>query len=432
MLARCRAPLAALLCTLACCSPHALHAGDWPHWRGPSRDGIADESSGFGGKTWHLEQAWSADVGEGSSSPIVAGGRVYTIGNARGRDVVRCLDLETGKTLWAIDYPCPSYGRKARGDQGIYRGTSSTPAYDPATGLLFTLSIDGDLHCWDANQRGAKRWHINLYEKYDPPVRPKVNRSGHRDYGYTTSPLVIGDWAIVEVGGKSGNTIAFDKQTGRQVWASENRDPAGHTGGVVPITVEGVPCLAMLTHFNLLVMRIDQGRAGQTVAEYPWLTEFANGIATPAVQDQYVLITSGYNHQKMCKLEVTLRGAKKLWQRDVYSKVCSPVIHKGHIYWSWRDVYCLDFETGRQVWKGPSGLGDPGSCIVTADDRLIVWSNEGTLLLMDTAARSPEAPNVLYRRDRIFRTDAWPHVVLAGNRLLCKDRDGNFKCFKIN
>lgn len=410
----------------------ASTAADWPHWRGPNRNDIVNGPSGYDGGKWRLNELWQTNVGDGSTSPIVVDGKLYAMGNRNGRDTVRCLDAATGKTIWTTSYACGPYGRKAMGDQGLYRGTSSTPSFDVATGLLFTLSIDGDLHCWDTNERGRKVWHVNLYDKYDSFQRPRVGRSGHRDYGYTTSPLVQGDCVIVEVGAAEGNLMAFDKHSGRRVWASENRDPAGHTGGPVPMSVEGVACVAVFTHNHLLVARIDKGHEGETVAAYPWQTSFANSIATPAVHENFVLITAGYNHHTICKLEITLRGgARKVWEQEYCSKVCSPVIHKGHVYWCWRDVHCLDFETGQPQWIGPSGLGDPGSCIVTSDDRLVVYCDEGDLLLMETAVRSPSKPTVLARRDRLFRTDAWPHVVLADGRLYCKDRRGSLKCLAV-
>ena len=406
-------------------------AADWPHWRGQNRSGVIDENSGYSGQSWTLKEVWQLNFGAGSTSPIVVDNRLYAVGHKRGEEVVTCVDAGSGKPLWNSRYRAPAYGRKANGDQGIYRGTSSTPSFDSETSYLYTLGIDGDLHCWDTKREGAKVWGTNLYDEFDPPQRPKVGRSGQRDYGYTSSPLVWGETLITEVGGKQGNTIGFDKRTGKVLWTSENGDPAGHTGGPVPITVEGKPCLAVLTHFNLLIMRLDRGREGETVAEFPWVTHFANSIASPVVHENFVLITSGYNQQSLCKIEITMRGAKQIWKRDVHSGVCTPIVHKGRIYWSWRDVYCLDSKTGETVWKGPSGLGDPGSCIVTGDERLIVWSNEGTLLLMETAQRSPSRPHVLFRRDRVFNTDAWPHIVLADGRLFCKDRDGNLKCFEI-
>jgi len=261
--------------------------------------------------------------------------------------------------------------------------------------------------------------------------RAKIGRSGQRDYGYTTSPLVHGDTLIVEVGSPQGTLMGFDKRTARRRWTSEARDQAGHNGGPVPITVEGVPCVAVHTLDNLLVARVDQGNEGKTVAQYPWQTEWANNITTPAVHENYVLITSGYNHQTMCKLEVTLQGAKKVWEKPHYSKVCTPVVHDGHIYFVWRNPNCLDFDTGEPKWIGKPHFSDAGSCIITADDRLILFGKQGDLVLAETARRSPSEYKELARLDGIFRTDAWPHVVLSNGLLFCKDHRGNLRCYDL-
>ena len=157
----------------------------------------------------------------------------------------------------------------------------------------------------------------------------------------------------------------------------------------------------------------------------------AKGIATPTVHGSFVLITSGYNQAALCKLKITLKGAEKAWQVDAYSKVCSPIVHNGRVYWVWRDLYCLDWETGKVVWRQRGSYSDAGSCIVTSDDRLIVWAKSGRLLLAETAARAPRQPKILAQRDRIFRHDVWPHVVLSKGRLYCKDKLGNLKCFKL-
>lgn len=406
-------------------------AADWPHWRGPNRNGVTPESSGWDEGRWPLtNELWRAEVGEGSSSPVVADGRLYSLSWRDGRDVVRCLEAESGKPLWEQSYACPRYGRKATGDQGIYSGPSSTPEFDRDSGLLFTLSVDGDLHAWDTRSEGAKVWGINLYETYDVPRRPKVGRSGLRDYGFTSSPLVIGDHLIVEVGAAEGNLMAFDKRSGEERWRSQDASPPGHNGGPVPITVENVPCVAVHNFAGLLVVRIDPGHEGQTVATYPWITSFANNIATVAVQDHFVVMTSSYNQHKIAKLAITLGGATKVWEQEEASKVCSPVIHNGHVYWAWQQVTCLDFETGKVRWRG-SRVGDPGSCIATADDRLIVWGGRGELSLIESARRSPDQCKVLASQKLLTRTDAWPHVVLANQRLYCKDRHGTLICLKL-
>jgi outer membrane protein assembly factor BamB len=406
-------------------------ADDWPHWRGLGRNSVVAELSGWNTGSWTLEDSWDASVGEGSSSPLIVAGRVYTMGWRSGQDHIGCLDAETGETIWSVSYKCPKYGRLATGDQGLYSGPSSTPEFDLQTGLLYTLSTDGDLNCWDTRQRGKKIWSTNLYEKYHAPRRPRVGRSGLRDYGYSSSPLVYGDLLIVEVGARNGNLMAFDKRSGARRWASQSKSPAGHNGGPTPITVEGISCVAVHNHDGLLVVRMDKGHEGESVASYEWVTSFANNIASATVYKNYVLLTSSYNQQRIAKFEITLRGAKKLWEQKHASKVCSPVVYDGRVYWAWRQVMCLDFETGELQWKG-GRVGDAGSVIATKDGRLIVWANRGDLLLVESAGRSPNKYTELATRKRILgRSDAWPHIVLADNRLYCKDRNGSLRCFKI-
>ena len=407
-----------------------LFAADWPHWRGLSRNGNVDEASGWDGAKWPLSEAWRKDVGEGSSAPLIVNGRLYSISWVDGQDRVLCLNAKTGDELWSVRYACPPYGRQSVGDKGIYSGPSSTPEFDEQTGYLYTLSTDGDLHCWNTREQGSKVWANNLYDQFDIPKRPQVGRSGRRDYGFTSSPLVWKDLLIVEVGAKQGNLVAFDKRTGKKTWTAESRSPAGHNGGPVPIMVENIPCVTVLNHDGLLVVRLDAGHEGETLATWDWETSFANNIATATVDGNHVLVTSSYNIHKIAKLEITSTGAKKIWEQKQASKVCSPVVHDGHVYWAWRQVMCLDYETGAVRWQG-GRVGDQGSLIATKDGRLIVWANRGDLTLIESAARSPRAYKEIAAKKRIGSDDAWPHVVLSNGMLYCKDRRGRLVCLKI-
>lgn len=192
-------------------------AADWDHWRGPARNGHTTEDSGWSAGGWPPKQpTWTAQVGEGGTSPLIAGGRVFVVGWKDGRDVVYCCDSADGHELWQVSYSCPQHARRATGDEGIYSGPTSTPEYDATTGYLYTLSCDGDLNCWDTVNQGKKVWGFNLYARYDAPRRPRHQRSGLRDYGYTTAPLLVGDWLVIEVGDDEGNLMAFSKQTGER------------------------------------------------------------------------------------------------------------------------------------------------------------------------------------------------------------------------
>jgi outer membrane protein assembly factor BamB len=407
-------------------------AGDWPHWRGPARNDLVEEDSGWKAGRWLEEKpCWEAKVGEGSSSPLIAGGRVYVMGWESGEDRVRCLEARTGKAVWTVSYPCPQYGRHATGDESAYSGPTSTPEYDASTGSLVTLSCDGDLNCWDAGARGKRLWGMNLYERFRVGQRPasQLETDDVRDYGYTTAPYVHGDWVIVEVGAQEGSLIAFDKRTGARRWASAYHGPAGHTGGLVPITVEGVPYLAVLTLHDLLVVRLDEGHEGQTVATYPWKSAWGNNILTPAVEGNCVLVSSWHTHHALCKVRITLGGAERLWEQLYASHVGSPVVQGAYVYLAGERLFCLDARTGTLLWDG-GAYGHGGACIVTSDDKLIVWSDQGRVTLVESARRSPHAYRPLARIARVFSGGpAWPHPALAEGLLICKDREGRLKCF---
>ena len=161
------------------------------------------------------------------------------------------------------------------------------------------------------------------------------------------------------------------------------------------MVVEGVPCLAVLTAKHLVVSRIDRGNEGETVAEYPWVTDFINNIPTPTVVGSYVVVTSKYNISAMAKLEIDLGlGARKVWQIEDCSGVCSPVVHDGHLYWANEGMHCVDLETGESRWRGGK-YSAAGSCASTADGRILVWANDGDLSLVETYERSPDALTVM-------------------------------------
>lgn len=408
-----------------------LSAQDWPHWRGPDRNGTSTATSGWSNTGWlNPEPIWQQQVFEGSSAPLVVDDKVLVTGWKDGTDILQCLAGTDGKVLWQAASAAPKFGRLALGDQGLYGGPTSAPEYDPETGLLYTLSCDGDLQCRDTRRDGALIWQVQLHDRYQVQQRPRVGRSGHRDYGFTTAPLLHGNWLIVEVGATSGTVVAFQKDSGAEAWKSAASVPAGHTGGLVPMTVDEIPCLAVMTFQGLLVLRLDADHAGSTVAEHEWITSFANNVATPAVFRNSVLITSAYNHNAIARIDVSLTGAQEVWKQPYASKVCTPVIHDGNIYWAWQQLHCLNFATGEQKWAGGQ-WGDAGSCILTSDERLIVWGDQGKLGLVETARRSPDEYQELEIRNRVFNSDAWPHVAFAGNRLFCRDRKGNMACFEL-
>lgn len=406
----------------------------WPHWRGPQRNDHASEPSGWDGKSWiDAKPAWSVNTGSGSSSPLVVGDNVYSFGWRDGNDALTCLDAATGKRRWQQTYKSPKYGRHHEGDEGFYAGPSATPEYDADSGWLFTLSLDGELAAWDAKSEGKPLWRRNLCDDYKIEKRPRVGRQGRRDYGYTTAPLVAGELLLVEVGSvDSGSVIAFDKATGKERWTSQAKHWAGHSGGLVPITVEGIPCVGVLALTHFVVLRIDAGHEGETLGEIEWITAFGNNIPTPAVdKDRIVIMSSAGGMSHMCGLKVSRQGLEKLWEKEIGAPVCSPVIQDGRFYWIFEHLMCSDLASGETVWKSPALDAHDASLILTSDDRLIAYFKKGQLALAESSQRSPDKYTELARIGPVFDKDVWPHAVLSGGRLLCKDRDGLLKCFNV-
>ena len=413
---------------------HDILGADWPRWRGPNHNGISPEKSGWP-RGWPPQRLWGRNVGRGCTSPIMVGGRLYVMGwtgERRGRsqngvDKVSCFDARTGKELWRRSYPCPYQGRVRTGDTSLYGGPSSTPTFDKGTRYLYTLSIDGDLKCWDTAKRGRPVWSCNFYDKYKVPQRPDV-RAGRRDYGYTSSPLVVGDLLVMEVGDNEGTLMAFNKKTGKRVWTSACKEPAGHNAGPVPMTVQRVPCVASFGIRKLLVARIDKGREGKTVALYDWVTSYANNIAAPAVIDNKVILTSGYNQHRTSLLEVSLKGVRQRWRAVDHSGASTPVIYKNRVYIADNSLVCLDLASGKRRWRG--GSFRHGSCLVTAGDNKLIVFGSGRLALVEA---SPGATKYreLSRIDRIVKDTCYPHVALSDGIICCKDLTGNLVCFSV-
>lgn len=407
-------------------------AEDWHQWLGPYRNGITMESSGWQDK-WQPQKIWTKNVGKGCTSPIIVKGKIYVMGwqgdgnlnnNPIGTDTLYCFDAKTGNELWKQTYPCRYQARKRIGDENEYGGPSSTPVFDYETNYIYTLSIDGDLRCWDTSKDGQLVWSLNLYDKYDIPQRPDVGR-GKRDYGFTSSPLIHDNLVIIEAGDDEGTVMAFDKKSGKQRWKSECNEFAGHSSGPTTLTIDKVKCLVTLTLKKLVIMRMDKGYEGKTIAEYHWQSDYGNNIPTPAVVNNKILITSSWNNNRTALIEVSLDGISEKWKAKDFSQVSSPIIYKDFIYMVNGALFCLDLNSGQRKWKGGS-FGN-GSCILTGDNKLIVFG-EGQLALVEAFS---DGYRELGRIENIVPDISYPHVALSDGMIVCKDKSGNMVCFSV-
>src|SRR5205814_636202 len=89
---------------------------DWPVWRGPTGNGIAEPTQSLP-LAWSKTEnvAWKASVpGRGHGSATVVGNRVFLQTADEDKDIqwVLCFDRSTGKELWRKDVHASGLDRK--------------------------------------------------------------------------------------------------------------------------------------------------------------------------------------------------------------------------------------------------------------------------------------------------------------------------------
>lgn len=144
-------------------------AADWPQWRGVGRDGVA-----VGGAEWpakldadSLARVWRvADLGPSYSGPIVAAAKVFTTETVGAKsEVVSAYDRLTGKKLWATQWDgaisVPFFAAK----NGSW--IRATPAY--AAGKLYVAGIRDLLVCLDA-ESGKELWRYDFPQELATPA----------------------------------------------------------------------------------------------------------------------------------------------------------------------------------------------------------------------------------------------------------------------
>jgi outer membrane protein assembly factor BamB len=396
-------------------------AADWAQWRGPNRNDVVTESSGWAAGATPT-RLWQKNVGAGAATPLIIAGKVYAIGFAGGNDTVYCFDAKKGDELWKQSYASKDRTRNHNADEGNYSGVLATPAFDAATGYLITLGCDGDLYCWDTAKGGAKVWGKNLFT--DLGVKP---RGGH-DYGFTCSPVVVGSVVIVEATSPGGTYTALDTKTGTQKWASQYKGSAGHSGGPAFITVGGVECLAYLALHDIVVMRVDKGNEGKTLGTAPWDTAWQANIPSPSALGDLLFVTSGYGNPTKC-YEVTAAGVKEKWKSGGSAKVCSPVPFKDSVYMVDGKLKCLDAATGKVKWEGGDfGGASSGNCLVTAGDNKVIAFGGGKLVLLEAGAASYAE---LAKVEGVVPGLCYPQVTIADGIICCKDFKGALTCYSV-
>lgn len=404
-------PLLALyLCSLP------LHAGEWPQWRGPSRSGtLKDGTPALKSLPAEPKILWQIAAGPGQSSPVLSKERVVFMDGVDGQEVAHCLNAADGKELWRANVGPMVEFQNAYGE-----GPRCTPLIDDDR--LYVQSCGGEFRCLSLAD-GKQIWAISFGEQYgatwfgNKSPDPGSKETASRRHGNNGSAVVDGDRIFVPVGSPTkGTLVAFDKKTGKELWAAGSDNTA--YSSVVVATLAGV---RQAVHFTAdALMGVDAAN-GKILWREPLKTGAKRHVATPLIDGDTVTVTSTSIGTIRFKISQTdgAFSAARAWENASMKVVISSPIQVGASIFSPGpgnkcDLVCLNALTGEERWKEP-GLGDYAS-ITAVNDSLLVLDSTGELRLVQA---TDSGYKELGRSHFMGKT--WASPAYADGRLFLKD-----------
>ncbi len=371
---------------------------NWPQWRGPSRTGVLtlDEAPA----TWppELKKGWSVEVGEGYSSPVSGGGRVFVHSRSDPDEVVSAIDLATGAVAWRHIYAAPM--EKNPYAKQMAKGPYATPLL--ADQRLYTFGTTAIVSAWNATT-GALLWRRDFSSRID---------TSKLFCGTAMSPLQTKSGIIVHVGDdRGGSMLALDPATGKEKWSTTVRGPG--YASPIELTLAGQPQIVTMTTRS--VVGVDTA-TGTVLWEFPFDDEWNENIVTPVATADGVIV-SGVR-QGTRRLKVVRSGnawtADAAWHTpDVAMYMSSPVLARGTLYGhsSKRkgQFVAMDPGTGKVLWA-TEGRNATSASVVAAGNHLVYLTTESQMIVtpVDPAAfnevrRYTVAPSTIYAQPIVLR-----------------------------
>jgi len=411
---------------------------DWPQYLGPNSNATSPET-GLA-RSWPAngpKVLWTFPLGAGYGAAAISQAKVYVldrIGNEK--DILRCIDLLSGKEQWSYTYAAP--GRVS------HPGSRSVPAIDGD--YIYTCGSFGDIHCF--NKRTHKViWKKNVWKDFGGGRVPM--------WAISQNPLIYADSLILASQTEKAGVVAYDKATGKVEWAS----PAlpEKLGYVTPklVKIDGEDQLVMITACSRsaapngggpsganddytpgTVLGMDP-KTGKTLWTYQgWHNRIPiNNVVD--IGDGRLFVSGGYKSgSAMIKIEKensTFAVTELYKTNDFGTHVHPAVLYKGHLYGhcttnTRRDgMVCMDLD-GNVKWKtGRSPVFDKGGFILV--DGLIL-SIDGQVGILNLIEPTPKGFKRLASAKLLDTKECWGPLALSDGKLVIRDQE-QMKCVVV-
>jgi outer membrane protein assembly factor BamB len=413
-------------------------ADDWPQWLGPKRDGVWRETGIIdkfpeGGPPI----VWRAPVSGGFTGPAVADGRVYvadymTADNVKkevydrtdfkGKERLHCLDAKTGKELWKHEYDC-------RYTVSYPIGPRCTPTV--AGGKVYFLGTEGNLTCLDA-AKGTPVWAKDF--KTDYGAKTAI-------WGYASHPLVDGQLLYCVVGGEGSCVVAFDKDTGKEVWKALTAQEQGYCP---PTMIEAGGTKQLLVWHATSINGLDPV-TGKKHWSVPIEADYKMSIMTPRKIGDLLYVAGEGAKGVMIRLAADKPDAKEVWRgkktNGLYPINMTPWVEDGYMYGvdQTGHLRCVKTATGERVWESTAPFdGKPANAgtafIVKNGDRFFLFTEKGDLII---AKLTPEKYEEVSRAKLLAptltafgRSVVWSHPAFADGCVFARN-DKEIVCYSL-
>jgi outer membrane protein assembly factor BamB len=423
-------------------------ADDWPQWLGPKRDsvwletGLLEKFPAGGPKV-----VWRMPIDGGFSGPAAAGGKVFVIDyvtaadrsnpdsstrkRIAGRERVLCFDAANGKQVWKHEYDCSYF-------VSYETGPRCTPTV--AGGKVFTLGAMGDLHCLD-EETGQPIWVKDLKKEYDIAA-PMWGFSGH--------PLVDGNKLIVTVGGDGSVLVAFEKDTGKEIWRSLSAKEPGYCPPSI-IEAGGVRQVLLWSPDGINSVNPETGKVYWSAPLEP---AYGMSIMAPRKWHDYLFAGGIGFKAALLKLATDKPAAQEVWVGDknnaVYPVNSTPFIENGIIYAVDQPgvLRAVKLETGERLWESyrpvvgkdePAGtrINSGTAFLVKNGDRFVIFAETGDLIFAKLSAKGYEEISrakildpTLHLAQFAGRMAVWSHPAFA-NKCVYARNDKELVCVSL-
>lgn len=389
---------------------------DWPQWRGPNANGLADDRPLP--IRWSITEniRWTVKLpGWGTNSPVVYGDRVFVTSQLKESDkkslLTLCFDRKTGKELWQHDF---GLGVDQRTHEKSNLAVNTPVVTKDAVYVAF-----GNADVARYSHDGKLVW-VNRYmaEFGDPKMA----------WGYAVSPVVLDDSILFPWNHHKGPCflIGLNKETGKIEWKKER--PIG-TAHATPLLVEHhgqkdilVPGQNRLTAFDAKT-HAELWRFGEGEGPY-------NGeIISSTVYGDGMVFLQLWRESKIYAIRLTGNGKppELVWVSKKPGPVESSVLYYRGLLYALMDngvLVCLNGKTGEELYRERLG-GACNSSPVASDGHIYLSDNDGktfvvkagkefTLLETNSLQERISASPAITGNWLIYRTDS--HLYCIGGK----------------